>query len=84
MIDGMVPRPESRPCGCAFHPRCRLTRELAAEEKPEKTIKSEPDETIVLRSCVEIIGVAGTDRPELRPVGPEHLAACHEYTTYFS
>ena len=38
VIEGTVPRPESKPQGCAFHPRCTLTREQAgrsALDEPE-------------------------------------------------
>jgi len=30
VIEGTVPRPESKPPGCPFHPRCRLAKERAA------------------------------------------------------
>ncbi len=37
VIEGTVPRPESKPPGCPFHPRCSLAQELARRVRPDKS-----------------------------------------------
>jgi hypothetical protein len=70
-IPGQVPNPVDLPSGCPFHPRCDLTRRLAAEAEPAETVnltvEGEPDR--VLRRTVE-------QRPQLLEVEPEHWVAC--------
>ena len=71
-IAGNVPNPANFPCGCKFHPRCTMTRELAAaasgNDVVQITIGSEPAN--VMRPCVDV-------EPDLRQLGDEHWAACH-------
>ena len=74
MLPGEVPSPQNPPSGCAFHPRCHLTRELAAVADPNQivvvTIQREP--TRVMRRCVH-------EATGLEPVhgDPHHCTACH-------
>ena len=73
MLPGEVPSPVNPPAGCAFHPRCHLTRRLAADAESgqavELTIQGES--TRVMRRCVE-------QTPDLGPceADPTHQAAC--------
>ena len=72
-LPGEPPSPINPPTGCPFHPRCPLTRELAAEMDPEDTheIDSSAGPVRVVKKCFLQI-------PELRPVpdDPAHLHAC--------
>jgi len=70
-LPGEVPSPINPPSGCAFHPRCPLTRRLA-EDLPEgetATIKSEGTSARVVKRCT-------TDHPGLTPL-PDAPAHCH-------
>jgi oligopeptide/dipeptide ABC transporter ATP-binding protein len=67
-IAGSVPNPSHFPTGCKFHPRCPLTRELAAKAD-EKQIISRADERL-MRICVE-------QEPQLRQLTQNQWAACH-------
>ena len=73
VLKGEVPSPSNPPTGCAFHPRCPLTRETArscaAHETVEITSGGQP--VRVLRKCVE-------EAPPLEPKqgDPGHIAAC--------
>lgn len=73
ILPGEVPSPINPPSGCAFHPRCDLTRKLAQAEgngQPVSiTIQGEP--TQVMRRCVD-------ENPLLEPTcgDPAHTAAC--------
>ncbi len=70
---GEMPSPISPPTGCAFHPRCPLTRELAGQMPPQETqtILSEGDEVRVVRRCT-------IETPQLTPAGDsaDHCHAC--------
>ncbi|MEE9211352.1 MAG: dipeptide ABC transporter ATP-binding protein [Phycisphaeraceae bacterium] len=74
VLPGEVPSPVNPPMGCAFHPRCHLTRALAANAEPTETIQitvgGEP--TRVMQRCIE-------QALRLEPVGADstHCAACH-------
>jgi oligopeptide/dipeptide ABC transporter ATP-binding protein len=73
VLPGEVPSPANPPTGCAFHPRCPLTRENAAKTSGSEVVqltvggKTEP----VMRKCVEqcppLEGKTGE---------PGHIAAC--------
>jgi oligopeptide/dipeptide ABC transporter ATP-binding protein len=73
VLKGEVPSPSNPPTGCPFHPRCPLTREVAAQSDDKDTVQitvsGEP--TRVLRRCVE-------ERQELtqKQGEPGHVAAC--------
>ncbi len=70
-IPGNVPNPSHLPTGCAFHPRCAHSRELAASAPPEQTVTVMIDgqSTKLMRDTVESI-------PPLREAQPGHWAAC--------
>ena len=38
VLRGEVPSPSKPPTGCAFHPRCPLTRQLAAQSGGSETV----------------------------------------------
>ena len=72
-LTGEVPSPISPPPGCAFHPRCPLTR-ATAEDAPKSetaTIFSDGVPVRVMRQCI-------SQTPQLRcvPEDPTHLHAC--------
>jgi oligopeptide/dipeptide ABC transporter ATP-binding protein len=73
VLPGEVPSPAHPPSGCPFHPRCPLTRNLAAQDAgPDTvpiTIAGQPAR--VMRRCVE-------QTPTLDVVGQDaaHCAAC--------
>jgi oligopeptide transport system ATP-binding protein len=73
VLEGEVPSPSNPPTGCAFHPRCPLTRQVAAgssdAETVQITVSGKP--TRVMRRCVE-------ERQELtqKQGEPGHIAAC--------
>ena len=81
VMTGEVPSPMNPPSGCAFHPRCYLTRELAKDSiggkggvgtksaTVEITIAGKP--TRIMRRCTE-------ERPDLAPSmqNLSHCAAC--------
>jgi len=72
-LEGDVPSPINPPSGCAFHPRCPLTRRLAADAGAGETvdIHSDGQKVRVMRPCTE-------RRPELAPFAddPAHAHAC--------
>ena len=69
-IAGNVPNPADFPCGCKFHPRCPLTRELAAASSDAVPVTIAREAVRVMRPCVEV-------EPDLRQLGEQHWAACH-------
>ncbi len=73
VLSGEVPSPSNPPTGCAFHPRCPLTRALAAEAGGGDTvsINSAGVSLRVLRRCVEETQLLVAKRGE-----SNHLAAC--------
>ncbi|MCC7409611.1 MAG: ABC transporter ATP-binding protein [Phycisphaeraceae bacterium] len=76
ILPGEVPSPVSPPAGCAFHPRCPLTRTLAKQslgrdgETVGITVGGQPAQ--VMARCVN-------ETPPLLPVDgePDHCSACH-------
>lgn len=74
VLPGEVPSPINPPTGCAFHPRCPLTRDLAkqagAAETVQVTVMGEP--VRVMRRCVN-------ERPNLTTAANDasHCAACY-------
>jgi oligopeptide transport system ATP-binding protein len=73
VLKGEVPSPSNPPTGCAFHPRCPLTREAAraCSEGDTVQITSGGQPVRVLRKCVDEV-------PPLEPKQGEagHVAAC--------
>ena len=73
VLQGEVPSPVNPPTGCAFHPRCSLTRQCAAGAGASDTVQitSAGQSVRVMRRCVD-------DAPplEAKEANPEHLAAC--------
>jgi oligopeptide transport system ATP-binding protein len=73
VLPGEVPSPSDPPSGCPFHPRCPLTRQLAAQASAAETIEipSGDGSARAIRKCVEQI-------PPLEPLktNPSHTAAC--------
>jgi len=74
VLDGEVPSPMAPPSGCHFHPRCPLSRELAAAadggETVEVTVRGQSQR--LMRRCVEE-DPALDDRTE----DVDHPVACH-------
>ena len=72
-LPGEMPSPINPPSGCAFHPRCPLTREMAADmpESETTTIISEGEEVRIVKRCTR-------ETPELKPTSdaPSHCHAC--------
>jgi peptide/nickel transport system ATP-binding protein len=76
VLPGEVPSPVNPPTGCTFHPRCHLTRTLAADPAHKNDTVSVTvlgEKVRVIRKCVE-------EAPTLDPVvgssDPTHCAAC--------
>jgi len=73
VLPGEVPSPSNPPTGCPFHPRCPLTRQLAAQASAADTVEipSGDGSARVIRKCVEQI-------PPLEPLkaNTHHTAAC--------
>ena len=74
LLPGEVPSPSNPPSGCAFHPRCFLSRELAKKADASETILlSDPDRPArVMKKCLE-------QMPEMAtvPADERHCVACH-------
>jgi oligopeptide/dipeptide ABC transporter ATP-binding protein len=73
ILKGEVPSPSKPPTGCAFHPRCPLTRQAAAEANAADTVEIESagERFRVLRKCQ-------MEAPPLEQKQGEsgHVAAC--------
>ncbi|MDB5331481.1 MAG: oppF [Phycisphaerales bacterium] len=73
VLKGEVPSPSNPPTGCAFHPRCPLTRQLAAGASANETVQitSGGEPVRVMGRCVH-------EAPTLVPKKgePGHVAAC--------
>ena len=82
-IPGQVPNPARLPTGCPFHPRCGLTREVAAKSPTEQTVQIRvPREAEVpadrgMKQCVD-------KDPVLLETAPQHWAACWYTQNYES
>ena len=76
-IPGSVPSPLHLPAGCAFHPRCPLTRERAlhAEANDTENVEEADGSFRVLARCAR-------ERPALLEVHPGHWCACWESKEY--
>jgi len=74
VLTGEMPSPINPPTGCAFHPRCPLTRQVAAGLPADETVQiiSQGDRITVVKRCVE-------QAPSLAPMvdNPQHYHACH-------
>jgi oligopeptide/dipeptide ABC transporter ATP-binding protein len=74
VLQGEVPSPVNPPSGCAFHPRCSLTRQCAAGAGEGETVQitSGGQSVRVMRKCTD-------EAPPLvlKDGNPEHVAACH-------
>ena len=72
-LKGEVPSPINPPSGCAFHPRCPLTCQLAKDADPADTttIQSEGGQVRVMARCTR-------EGPRLAATSddPSHLHAC--------
>ncbi|HZL36001.1 MAG TPA: oligopeptide/dipeptide ABC transporter ATP-binding protein [Tepidisphaeraceae bacterium] len=73
VLKGEVPSPSNPPTGCAFHPRCPLTRQCASGASADDTVQitTGGQSVRVIRECVELA-------PPLVPKKglPGHVAAC--------
>src|SRR3954464_7986338 len=73
ILKGEVPSPSKPPTGCAFHPRCPLTRQAAAEANAVDTVEIESagERFRVLRKCQ-------MESPPLEQKQAQsgHIAAC--------
>ncbi len=72
-LPGEVPSPIDPPTGCHFHPRCPLTRQIAAElPDSETTIIESQDQT------VRVVARCTRETPTLEPLpdAPTHRHAC--------
>ena len=72
-LPGEVPSPINPPSGCTFHPRCPLTRQLAADLSG-----SERHTVVVDGQASPIVKRCTIDMPELKPVAGDgaHCHAC--------
>jgi peptide/nickel transport system ATP-binding protein len=61
ILEGDVPSPIDPPSGCRFHPRCPVTKELAAAQG----------------IAAGIMPICATDDPPLSELEEAHVAACH-------
>jgi len=78
-LAGNVPNPLAFPGGCKFHPRCPLTRRLAAESAGDETttLNNGGESARVLKRCA-------TQEPDLREIRPDRWCACWEAKGYDS
>jgi oligopeptide/dipeptide ABC transporter ATP-binding protein len=72
-IPGSVPSPLDFPQGCTFHPRCFLTKKLAASADGSTTemVESGGKQVRVLRRCA-------AEMPPLREIKKSHWCSCWE------
>jgi oligopeptide/dipeptide ABC transporter ATP-binding protein len=73
VLPGEVPSPSNPPTGCAFHPRCPLTRQTAATANAADTVEitSGGKPVRVLRKCAHEMPLLEQKQGE-----PGHVAAC--------
>ncbi|MCS7033277.1 MAG: ABC transporter ATP-binding protein [Phycisphaerae bacterium] len=73
VLQGEVPSPSRPPSGCAFHPRCALTRQAAREASAADTT-----EIVVGNDRLRILKRCAMEAPPLepKPGADGHLAAC--------
>ncbi len=74
VLPGEVPSPVDPPTGCAFHPRCPLTRTCASDT----TVPGERVEVTVLGESVKVMKRCVDEEPLLENVegNPSHTTAC--------
>jgi peptide/nickel transport system ATP-binding protein len=65
-IGGQPPRPQSRPAGCAFAPRCAFVFDRCRIEQPAPTMVS--GRVVRCHRAAEIIGALGAPSPRARRV----------------
>jgi len=72
-IPGSVPSPLEFPQGCTFHPRCFLTKKLAATADASKTemVECGGERVRVLKRCA-------AEKPPLREIDKGHWCSCWE------
>lgn len=72
-LPGEMPSPINPPSGCAFHPRCPLTRQLAGKMAPADTTTISSEGT-----CVRVVTRCMVESPRLTPIRPGsiHSHAC--------
>ena len=73
VLKGEVPSPSNPPSGCPFHPRCPLTRQLAAGADANETVEitSAGERVRVMSRCV-----TDPQALEQKQGEPGHIAAC--------
>ncbi len=73
VLAGEVPSPANPPTGCAFHPRCPLTREAAANADAKDTV-----EITSLGQRLRVLSICQAQMPPLeqKKSSPGHVAAC--------
>ena len=69
-IHGLPPDPTNLPEGCAFHPRCPLTKKTAAHKGPAQDEEAKGKRAHICPVCFE-------GEPPLREITPGHFVACH-------
>jgi oligopeptide/dipeptide ABC transporter ATP-binding protein len=73
-IPGSVPSPLEFPPGCTFHPRCFLTKRLAAESSDaSKTVEVESGS-----GRVKVLEKCAAEMPPLREIEKGHWCSCWE------
>ncbi len=78
LLPGEVPSPMNPPTGCAFHPRCPLTRERALGASISDTASRQTVELTVLGKRVQVMRRCVEETPPLEPAEdePRHCVAC--------
>jgi oligopeptide/dipeptide ABC transporter ATP-binding protein len=73
VLKGEVPSPSNPPTGCPFHPRCPLTRQLAAQSDTKDTVEIESggERFRVMKRCT-----TETQTLQQKQGEPGHVAAC--------
>jgi oligopeptide/dipeptide ABC transporter ATP-binding protein len=73
VLKGEVPSPANPPTGCPFHPRCPLTRQLAAQADAKDTVEIESggERFRVMKRCT-----TETQTLQQKQGEPGHVAAC--------
>lgn len=74
VLKGEIPSPANPPTGCHFHPRCPLTRELAANSKA-----NESTEVVTAGETFRVMNRCKIELPilEVKSADSDHCAACH-------
>jgi oligopeptide/dipeptide ABC transporter ATP-binding protein len=74
MLPGEVGSPMNPPPGCSFHPRCHLSRALAAEANESQTVQ-----ITVMGEAAQVMRRCIAEPPALIPAAPgsDQCVACH-------